>query len=460
MSSTFSGLSTAFTALSAQRRGLDVAAQNIANANTEGYTRQRVDLEAMGGTVVPAMFSTSNGANGGVAVADVARLRDAFLDARAVAEHGENTYLASEAQLHGQVEALFGEPGDTGLQAQLGDFWSAFHDVANTPGDLAARNALLATATTTATTLNLDFHALADLWSSKRDQLTALADDVNKTASQVAELNTTLVRAKLAGQPDNELADQRGQLTMHLAELTGATVTDRPNGSVNVFVGGSTLVSGSNARVVKAVGAGALSTQAADPAGLRWVDSDTTVATPNGQIASVIGTLGATIPKYANALDQVATTLAAAVNTQHAAGFDLTGAAGGRFFTGNTAATLAVAITDPRAVAASSTGSAGANLDGANADALAALANAPGGADVRYKQLIAELGTNAHAASQRATIQNSLTDAADAAVDAQSGVSLDEEMTNMLTYQRAYEAAARVMSTVDSTLDTLINHTI
>jgi flagellar hook-associated protein 1 FlgK len=461
MSSSFSGLSSALSALTAQRRGLDVAAQNIANANTDGYTRQRVDLKATGGTAVPAVHSISDGTSGGVAVSDVARLRDAFLDARAVTEHGENTYLASEAQVHGQIEALFGEPGDTGLQAQLGDLWAAWHDVANTPGDLAARSALLGQATTAATTLNLDFHALTDLWSAKRTQLDELAEDVNTSAARVGELNIAIVRARQADQPANQLQDQRDQLTLHLAELTGATVAERDDGGVNVFVGGSTLVSGTSVRQVRTVGADDLSTQAGDPPGLRWTDSNTAVAVPNGQIASVIGTLGATIPKYAAALDNVAKTLADAVNIQHAAGYDLAGTAGGQFFSGTTAATVQVAITDPHKVAASSTASAtGGNLDGGNADAIAAIANQANGADNYYQQLVADLGASTSTANQRASIQSSLTDAADAAVAAQSGVSLDEEMTNMLTYQRGYEAAARVMSTVDSTLDTLINRTI
>jgi flagellar hook-associated protein 1 FlgK len=461
MSSAFSGLNTAFTALTAQRRGLDVAAQNIANANTEGYSRQRVDFQALGGTSQPAMYSVSDGLGGGVGVGDVTRLRDAFLDARAIVEHGENTYLASEAEAHGEIEAVFSEPGDTGLQAQLADVWSAFHDVANNPADLSARNALLQSAKSAATTFNLDFHTLASLWAAKHDQLSALAADVNATAGRVAELNTAIVRARQSGQPANDLSDQRGQLVMHLAELTGATAAERDDGSVTVTIGGSTLVGGPDVRRVKVVGAPDLTTQAGNPAGLHWTDTDTAVAVPNGQIASVIGTLGATIPKYAAALDNVAATLAGMVNTQHAAGYDLNGNAGGPFFSGTTAAAITVAITDPKAVAAASTPStSGGNLDGANADKIATMSDLPTSADNVYKQMIADLGTNAHAANQRATIQANLTQAADAAVANVSGVSLDEEMTNMLTYQRGFEAAARVMSTVDSTLDTLINHTI
>jgi flagellar hook-associated protein 1 FlgK len=457
MPSSFSGLSTALSALTAQRRALDVAGQNIANANTEGYSRQRVELTSVGGSAVPAVWSIWHGAGAGVAVAGVDRVRDAFLDARNNTEHAANAYLSNEQQVYGQVEQLISEPGDTGLQAQLADVWAAWHDVANNPRDLAARSTLLQQAATVAGSLNSRHEGLGSLWSASRDQLDALVADVNSTAGTLAELNQAVVRAQAAGLPANELADQRDQLVLKLADLAGATAVRRDDGAVNVLLAGSTLVSGASVRQLGATGARRLDDQATVPAALQWLDNGTPATVPSGQIASVMQTLGVTVPHYADALDQVAARLASTVNAQHAAGYDLSGTAGGTFFVGTTAASIAVAITDPAAVAASAT--PGGNLDGGNADAMAALATVAGGADLSYRQLVAELGATTHTVNQRAAIQANLTAAAGAAVASVSGVSLDEEMANMLTYQRAYEAAARVVSTVDSVLDTLINRT-
>jgi flagellar hook-associated protein 1 FlgK len=456
MAGSFGGLSTALSALTAQRRGLDVTGQNIANANTDGYSRQRVGLQATGGSAVPAMFAVWTGAGSGVESTDVVRLRDAFLDARARTEHATGSYLTAQQQVYGQVEGLLAEPSDTGLQAQLGDLWSAWHDVANNPGDQSARAALLQRASTVTGTLNDTHAALASLWSTTRDQLDTLTADVNSAAARVAELNQAVVRAKAAGIPANELADERGQLTLHLAELTGATVLTKADGATDVLLGGSGLVNGSTARKLEAVGGAALGRQPADPAALRWTGNHAPATVPSGQLASVLETLGSTLPGYADGLDQVAANLAGTVNAQHASGYDLAGAAGRPFFTGSTAGTIAVAVTDPAKVAAS--GRPGANLDGGNADAMAGMVGATGGADRSYRQLVAQLGGATQTANRRAAIQASLATAADASVAAQSGVNLDEEMTNMLTYQRAYEAAARVMSTMDSALDTLINH--
>jgi flagellar hook-associated protein 1 FlgK len=141
--STFSGLNAATTALWAQRRALDVTGQNIANVNTDGYSRQRADLQAMGGSVVPAFYSTSPGIGQGVTVDDVIRIRDAFLEGRGQTEHANSARLTAESEALELVEQAFREPGDTGIQSLLSDLWSGWQDVANKPEDLAARGQVL-----------------------------------------------------------------------------------------------------------------------------------------------------------------------------------------------------------------------------------------------------------------------------------------------------------------------------
>ena len=146
--STFSGLSGALSALYAQQRGMDVTGQNIANANTDGYSRQRVDLKSVGGSPVPAMNSLPDGSVGGVTVTGVARAQDAFLEARGRIEHAQNSYLTDQNQVYTEVQQAFNEPSDTGVQSQLSDLWSAWHDLTNNPGDASVRTQVLARATT------------------------------------------------------------------------------------------------------------------------------------------------------------------------------------------------------------------------------------------------------------------------------------------------------------------------
>ena len=167
--------------------------------------------------------------------------------------------------------------------------------------------------------------------------------------------------------------------------------------------------------------------------------------------------LNTTLPAYRSGLDAIASSLASSVNTQHAAGFDRGGVAGGAFFSfdpTNPAGTLAVAVTDVADVAASSV--PGGGLDGGNATALAGeLTDVEGD----YQRLVNVFGSEVSSVRRLAANQQVLTAQVDGSREQLSGINLDEEMVTMLQAQRAYEAAARVMSTLDSVLDTLINRT-
>jgi flagellar hook-associated protein 1 FlgK len=457
--STFSGLSGALSALYAQRRGMDVTGQNIANANTEGYSRQRVDLQAMGGSPVPAMYAVSDGASGGVTVSGVTRVLDAFLEARGRIEHAQNTYLSDQNRVYGKVQQAMGALSDVGLQTQMNEMWSSWHDLVNRPGDGANRSQVIARSQTVVDTLHATHSSLASLFSTTREQMDAYAREVNSTAAQVAQLNQAVVRGNQSGLPVNELADQRDKLVMHLAELTGASALTRENGAVDVVLAGSGLVNGDLAREITVSGAGRLEDVGALPIVFSWADNNTAVTVPSGQIASSLEALNSIIPGYSAQLDQVAAKLAGAVNTQHTAGYDQAGAAGGAFFGSTsgtvTAANITLLVIDPTKIAASST--TGGTLDGANADLIAGIRTSTTGPDRSYQTLVANLGVAAQRADRRAAVQDTLTKDVDSARLAQSGVSLDEEMTNLIAFQRAYQAASKVISTIDDTLDTLIN---
>jgi flagellar hook-associated protein 1 FlgK len=454
--SSFSGLTSALSSLHAQRRAMEVTGQNIANANTAGYSRQRVDLQAVGGNTVPAVFSTYDGPGSGVSVTDVSRLRDEFLESRGRSEHARSGYLSAQQKVYAGVEDVFAEPSDTALAAQLSDFWAAWHDVSNQPSDLPARSQLVQRGAVVADGLRGAHDALSSQWSNTRVQADAFARDVNGTAATIAKLNETIIRAEAAGTPVNELADERDAHLVKLAELVGITAIKQANGAMDVFVGGSALVSGANARTVEVAGSSDLAGVGADQVRLRWTDTKAQIPV-DGQVAAALDTLNAVLPGYADALDGVAAKLASTVNAAHQAGYGLDGGTGRPFYSGTTATTIAVAITDPNQVAASA--SATGKLDGSNADALGKFASRSDGADAAYRGLVVGLGVAAQTADRRADIQASVTASVDAARSAESGVNLDEEMTNLIGYQRAYEAASRVLTTVDGMLDTLINRT-
>lgn len=455
MSSTFSGLNTMTTALWANRRALDVTGQNIANVNTEGYSRQRADLRAIGGSVVPAFYATSPGIGAGVSADDVTRIRDAFLEGRGQTERANNARLTVESEALQQVQTAFREPGETGIQSLLGEMWSGWEDVANSPGSDAARTQVIKRLETLVGGIRFSDTSLTDQWTQTRSNLGVLVQDVNAAATTIAGLNKAIRGADQSGVPANDLADRRDVLIMKLADQVGATVRPGEYGTLDVVVGGMTLVSGSRADAIAVVPDPPVSTS--DTVGIVTASGGNPVAvdgTAGGQLTS----LNTLIPEYRGKLDTVANDLVISLNTQQGLGFDRSGNVGGQILNGTSAATLSVAFTDPKLIAASGQ-SGSANLDGSNADTISQLRTVTDGVDAGYRAMIVGLGVQAAVAIRNQDIQSVITTQVDAAREAVAGVNIDEEMTNMLAFQNAYAAAGRMVTAIDETLDTLINRT-
>ncbi|MDK3257420.1 flagellar hook-associated protein FlgK [Blastococcus capsensis] len=460
--STFSGLNTATTALWAQRRGLDVTGQNIANANTDGYSRQRVDLAAISGSTVPAFFSTSSGIGQGVSADDVMRIRDSFLEGRGHTEHANNAQLVAETDALELVEQAFREPGDTGIQKMLSEVWSGWQEVANSPDDPAARGQVLKRLETLVGGLHFSQDQLGGQWAQTRENLAVLVDDVNAAAENIASLNVAIQRATQSDLPSNDLADQRDLLIMKLADQVGATVRHGKDGVLDVVVGGMSLVSAGSATKFALAGSTDPDTAAGDPLRIVTAVGAFTVR-PGGTAAGQLNALNTIIPGYRGQLDGIATSLATALNDTHAGGFDLYGDPGTAILGSSggpiTASTISVLTTDTKRIAASSIGPGAPNLDRGNADKIAQLANSATGVDATYRTMIVELGVQSAVSQRNLDIQTSITTTVDAARDSVAGVNLDEELTNMLSYQHAYAAAGRMITAIDEALDVLINRT-
>jgi flagellar hook-associated protein FlgK len=457
--STFSGLNAATTALWTQRRALDVTGQNIANVNTEGYSRQRADMQALGGSTVPAFYSTSTGIGAGVKVEDVVRIRDAFLEGRGHTETANVARLTAVADVYELVEQAFREPGDTGVQSLLADMWAGWGDVANNPQDPAARGQVIQRLDTLVGGIQFSQSQLGSQWDELRENLEVLVADVNATAATVAQLNEAIQSAVQGGLSANDLKDRRDLLVTKLAEQIGGTARPKENGVVDVVVGGISLVAGSSSNVFAVAGSLDPDAVALDPPRIVTAGGGHTVRTGGTAEGGLIA-LNDIIPAHRAALDGVAADLAAAVNGVHGTGFDRAGNPGGELLGPVpgpvTAATLTVLISDPALIAASSVGPGTSNNDNGVARQLADLRLSTTGTDANYRRMIVELGVRAAVADRNLGIQQVITTQVDAARDSVAGVNIDEEMTNMLSYQHAYAAAGRLVTAIDETLDILM----
>jgi len=453
--SSFSGLNTALSALRYNRVAMDTASQNIANVGTEGYTRRRVESATAGNPTTAALWSRQQDSGGGVRVTGTTRMADAFLDVRARAEHGRQSYLDVRQAVLDRLETGIGEPGDNGLAAVMAEFRQAWSDLANNPSSEAARSQVLARGAALADAVQLEARNFTTEAEGQRIKLSSVVSEANTVASDLAVTNKAVSAAILNGSDAGNLLDQRDALALRLAELTGGKAAVNDAGGMDVTVNGVPLVTGSFADRLEVAG-----DADGEPVTFQVVSSDgTTTPVPEGlggELGAVTDLLDTTIPGYLAGLGAVATSLITSVNEVHESGYDAAGDPGGPFFSfdpDDPAGTISVAVADNAHLAASRL--PGGVVDGGIADQLAELTDA----ETAYQQLVNGFGTVVASGRRLQSNQLMVTEQVDGSRDQLAGVNLDEEMLAMVQYQRGYEAAARVLTTIDSVLDTLINRT-
>ena len=467
--SSFSGLNMALSGLNAARTGLNVTGQNLSNVNTAGYTRQRAELTALGVPARGALNDLGLKTGQGVGVSGISRLGDAFLDARVRTSFSAAGYTGARAQALNGIEATLNEPGPNGISSQLQGFWTAWQGVANDPGNAGPSAVLLEKSAALVTNIAAGYSAVDSQWSQTRATAGTVVADINATAGQIAALNKQIRSAQAAGTPHNELIDQRSNLTTKIAQLTGGTVRDLPDGTNEILLGGNVLLSATTSNEVTLAGADKMS--APGNVQLKWAHgSGVAVDLDGGKLAGLLSVLksaddGGVLAQTAASYNALAQKLADTVNGVHQSGFTTEGATGGDFFkvtAGVPAALgLAVLVTTAGGIATgATTGAAGkGGKDGSVADQISQLGKGAGSPDTFWSETVVNLGVEIQAGLQQAVLSDiSLTNAL-ANQQANASVDLDEENVNLLTYQRAYQAAARVMTAMDEALDVLINQT-
>lgn len=469
--STFSGLTGALSSIIAQRQALEVAGQNVANANTPGYTRQRADMTSIQALSAPTVFSSVTGAGNGVKVVGITRMGDVFLDARVRTETSSAAFTSARAQTLDRLESLVDEPSGTGMTQSLARYWAAWQDVANKADDGAARGVLLGEARGLVAQIADGYRGVETQWNHLRTQVDTLTTEVNTVATAVAELNEQIRSILVSGGSANELIDQRDVLVTKLSDLVGATARHREDGTVDVMVGGNALVRGVRANAVEVHGSHVMA-EATTPDGggaypdrveLRWAGNGTPLELSGGRLNAHVNDLaaGGVLDRAAQSWNDVAQSLHDEVNAIHQGALRTDGTPGGDFFSIDPALPAAlgisVALTSGDQVAAAAPGQGA--LDGSIADKIAQIGLKTDGPDARWRSFVVDLGVESKAAKQRADVAERTRATAEALQLANASVDLDEETINMLAFQRAYEGAARVLTAVDEMLDVLINRT-
>lgn len=462
MGSTFFGLNVALSGVVTQQRALNTVSHNLTNATTPGYSRQRVDTAANTPHPYPALnMPVGPGQLGtGVVATQHARLRDQFVDISFRGGASDAGNHGARADALSTIDTVIDEPGETGLTHLLSRFWGSWQALSLQPESAAARETVRHAGQALAQGFN-DLSAQLTAAQAEAGQRIALGTArVNELSAQINELNQQIAMVVAVGQEPNDLRDRRDLLIDEMASYADVTVTEPgANGKVSIVIGSQLVVDGTTDTV------GALAIDAAGAATVNGVATTVTSGKLRGWV-DVRDTIVGGPTGYLVQVDTLAASVAASVNARHTAGFGLDGSTGIAFFNGASAATLGLSAAIVSSVDAIAASDSAANLPAGadNAIDLAQLqfvvqtiGTSTTTLDGFYQQLVARVGVDTDQAQRMTQVQQGVLDAAQARRDGVSGVNLDEEMADMVRFQKSYNAAARMITTLDEMLETIVN---
>jgi flagellar hook-associated protein 1 len=469
----FGVLNMGTRALQTQQAGVEVAGQNLANVGNSAYARQRLAVQTS-----PTINSSLGPQGTGVEGTAIVQIRNSILDGQIQSEISVRGSLDAQqlalqyaqANLGTQIDSLSsGAEGTTAAQGvggahsladSLTTLFNSFQSLSANPTSMAERQTLLMNADALASQFNQIDTRLHNLNASLDQSITSDVDSANSLLGDIAKLNGQIIKTEgQTGAVANDLRDLRQQKIESLAELVKIDLATNTNGAVDVSIDGVAMVTGN--QVVETL-------QTYDAGGgmllVRAAGSATPLTLTGGSIQGTLDARDGAMVDLRDSLNKLAAQLISEVNAVHAGGFALDGSTGANFFTGSNAADIAVntALTnDPSLVQAA--GVAGATGDNQVALALAQLGTkklaALNGQTLNqgYSQAVAALGQALSTVNTQLSDQQVVENMLLQQRDSISGVSLDEEMTDLTKFQKAYAASAKLITVVDDMLDSILN---
>ncbi len=466
-------LDLANRSLQTSRQGTEVAGHNLANVNNPAYARQRLNVQTS-----LALPSSLGAVGTGVDAASITQLRDSILDrqvqtetsVRSSLEAQQSALQYAEAALGQQIDRQAAGPDGTtsangigsqpGLAENLSDLFNSFQGLSSNPTSLAERQNVLSAAQQTATQFNQVSQRLSTLHSSLDDSLQDSVKSFNDGLRDVADLNQRIISAELGARGTaNDLRDLRQQKIENLSKLAKVDTATASDGSISVSLGGVALVNG--AQLTESI-------ETYDAGGgqllVRAQTSGSPLTLTGGSMEGTIQARDGALTNLRTQLDALASSLVTNVNAIHKTGFGLNNSTGEDFFSGTNAATIRVnqkLIDNPALLQAS--GASGAPGDNQTILAMAQLGQQrqPALRDQTFQESYATsvtaLGQSLASVNTQLNSQQIVDNMLQRQRDAVSGVSLDEEMTDLMKYQKAFEASAKLVVTIDEMLDTVLN---
>lgn len=454
----FQGLEIGRRALLTNQMSLQTIGHNISNVNTPGYTRQRVNIT----TTMPEN-NTIGTIGSGVQVTDIKHIRDLFLGDQYRQESKSLGEWSYKEKILSQVEDVLNPLSGESLSDEMNNFWDSWDEFGSNP-NINYRNDLVSA---TKTMIN-SFHQLSNnvdkLRTSIDADLTNYTSEINRMTSEIARLNHQIQSLEVGGVVANDLRDTRDLVLDQLSYLVDINTNENQSGEMVVYIGAMSVINGEDAIRVEARVA---NIDGKPTHKLMWEGTKYELTNTAGQLKSLIESRDVIIPKYLDKLDTLAATMVEQVNAIHRQGSTASGQTNIEFFDSSKMKASNIAI-NPDILADSSyslimSGESGSESDGILAANISKLKNTNvlnnGSTSLNefYNGIIGSVGVDAHEATSFAKNYDLLVQQIEFAKESVQGVSLDEEMTNMIKYQHAYDAAARVITSMDQAIDTVLN---
>ncbi len=479
MAGLFNALNSARTSLEVNQKSIEIVGNNISNVNTEGYSRQKAVLQPY-----PAMNFGDFFIGQGVKITDVSRDHDVFIDQQIkqkAVDFGRQDALTRPLS---QLESIFNVTDDN-ISTDIDNFFDSLQELSTDPSDLVQRNNVILQGQVLATSFNNTVNDLNSIKGDINDTILSKLDAVNSKINEIADLNDRIYSIEIHGQTANSARDQRDVVAKELAQTLGAQSYEDKNGMLSVVLpGGMPLVQGNMAMSITADVSGDDMTLKLNAGG---VTRDLDLSYLGGEFQGLMDVRDNFIPALNADLDKLAYELSSQVNLQHQAGGTLDSSKGNLFFSKppnyvdsppgpaptaaeykDAARQISVVITDPVKIAAGADPDSGSPpgtvAPGDNSNALS-LSNIGdnyliGGVDnfnSLYGKMTAKVGVESNQNQLSLKGAQDALDQLENFRDGLVGVSLEEEMINLIQYQRGFESSAKFLSTVDDMMTTVLN---
>ncbi len=450
MGSLSSSMWIASEALGADQGAIDATANNIANQNTPGYSRELAIFSEASPTVENGITYGN-----GVELQQIQSVRDQVLQIQISDQNQQQGSAQAQYSALQQVQSIFSD-STQGIGADFTSFFNSISQLSTDPSNMTDRQAVLSAGQQLATDFNSTEQNLDTIQTGVSQSITQNVTQINSLTQQIAQINVQVGNMEKLGQDPGALGDQETELIQQLSQLTNVNQIQTEDGLTLTTGNGTPLVVGGQSYALQASNGGSGTME------ITSQGQDITSSLQGGQLGGNLQIVNTTIPGLLNQVDTLASQFATSFNSAQASGYDLNGNAGQPFFSDTTGAGAAsnfkVAITDPSLIAASSDGTQGSNGNVANLLAVQSQ-NLPSGDTPidAYSSLVSQTGTLTATAETNVNATTSSLNQLNNQLGSVTGVDVDEETTNLLNYQRAYQAAARVVSTVDELTQTVLD---